>query len=119
MARKRHRVGRGNGHHSAERVGTGRLHRWQDWRAFEARPGFIAWAEPAPSAENAERYAVVRHEGRVRWARVSPNPDVPVDYSGGAFYDTGDPSDHPEGAVEWAKTAARAHKARMKKLWRG
>ncbi len=100
------------------RAGVGRRHirGWQDWRSFESRPEFLGWAEPAPRAENAERYAVVRHQGSVRWARVSPSPDVPVDYSSGAFYDTGDPKDHPEGSVEWAKTAARAHKARVAKL---
>jgi hypothetical protein len=93
-----------------------RLHRWQDWKAFEACPGFITWAEPAPKKENEERYAVVRYQNSIRWARVSPNPDVPTDYSSGAFYDTDDPNDHPEGAVEWAKTAARVHKAHIRKL---
>jgi len=91
-------------------------YRWQDWAAFERRAEFLEWAEPAPIANNAERYAVVRYEGSIRWARVSPNPDVPTQYSSGAFYDTGDPNDHPEGAVEWAKTAARTNKERINKL---
>ncbi len=94
------------------------MDRWQDWKAFEARtgPDFLAWAEPAPKKRDEERYAVVRWHNSIRWARVSPNPDVSTEYSSGAFYDTGDPHDHPEGAVEWAKSAARIHKKHIQKL---
>ena len=89
---------------------------WADWAAFAARiPGFLAWAEPAPASPNEERYAIVK-DGAIAWARVSPNPDVPVQLSGGRFYDTGDPKDHPEGAVEWCRASAKLHKTRTHAL---
>jgi len=86
---------------------------WGDWATLAARiRGFVEWAEPPPASDREERYAIVR-SGAVAWARVSPNPDVSVELSSGRFYDTGDPNDHPEGAVEWCRTAAAKHKARV------
>jgi hypothetical protein len=91
-------------------------YQWADWSAFAQRlPGFIEWAEPAPTDLSEERYAIVR-DGAIAWARVSPNPDVRVDLSSGRFYDTDDPNDHPEGAIEWCRNAARAHKEHVRKL---
>ncbi len=81
---------------------------WQDWDRFAKRKGFIEWAEPAPIDASESRYAVVDYSNSIRWARVSPNPDTPVDYSSGAFYD-----DMPGGAVESAKRAAMIHKKKM------
>ena len=91
---------------------------WQDWARLEQRPvsphdttRFIEWAEPAPSGTSEDRYAVVNYHNSIRWARVSPNPDVSIDYSSGAFY-----ADMPGGAVAAAKRAAMLHKAHIRKL---
>jgi len=91
-------------------------HGWQDWARFTKHPvsahdnvRFIEWAEPAPLDPSASRYAVVQYHNHIAWARVSPNPDVSTDYSGGGFYD-----DMPGGAIEAAKRAAMLHKAKMK-----
>jgi hypothetical protein len=90
--------------------------RWADWDAMSAKiSGFIEWAEPAPSSDREDRYAIVR-SGAIAWARVSPNPDVSVQLSSGRFYDTGDPNDHPEGAVEWCRASAAKNKATVAKL---
>ena len=93
--------------------------RWADWEALATRiAGFVEWAELAPTRPNKERYAIVR-EGAIAWARVSPNPEVPIRLSGGRFYDTGDPKDHPEGAIEWCRGAAKLEKARIDALVNG
>ena len=90
--------------------------RWADWEALATRiAGFVEWAELAPTRPNKERYAIVR-EGAIAWARVSPNPEVPIRLSGGRFYDTGDPKDHPDGAIEWCRMAAAIDKARVNAL---
>jgi hypothetical protein len=86
---------------------------WANWDAFSARVDLIMWAEPAPTNPRDERYAVVRYHGGIRWARLSPNPDVSVDYSQGCFYD-----DMPGGAVEAAKRSAGLHKAHVAELVR-
>ena len=64
---------------------------WAEWEALANRiAGFVEWAEPPPERSNEERYAIM-HDGAIAWARVSPNPEVPIRLSGGRFYDTGDP----------------------------
>lgn len=78
--------------------------------------GFVEWAEPAPLRDDEDRYAITRDFGAIKWARFSPNPDVSVDFSSGCFYDTGDPADHPEGAIEWARASAILHKAKVRRL---
>jgi len=89
---------------------------WGDWETAASKlPGFIEWAEPTPTSSSDERYAIVR-SGAIAWARVSPNPNSPVELSSGRFYDTGDPNDHPEGAVEWCRRAAVLHKARIARM---
>jgi len=101
--------------------GRGRLpHDWANWPKFAKRFGgyFIEWAEPAPRDPSEERFAIVydrhstyvdsagkKHPGSVLWARVSPNPDVPIEYSGGNFY-----GDMPGGAIEAARRAAMKKK---------
>lgn len=94
---------------------------WADWASFEGRlPGFIEWAEPPPVALDEERYAILRTGcPGLRWARVSPNPIVETLVSSGGFYDTDDPSDHPEGAIAWARASAIQHKLRIAKLVKG
>lgn len=95
---------------------------WANWKAAEVHPGFLFWATQARNgARYGARYAVV--DGRAwggwsgyRWVRVSPNPDVPLEVCGGAFYD--DAPDHPEGGQEWARRSARARKARDLRLIR-
>ncbi len=86
---------------------------WANWKKFEtSRYGggrFIRWAEPEPTSEVEDRYAIAHDEsGRVRWWRFSPCPDIPIQQSSGVFYaDTAD-----EDAVK----AAKAHKAKMQEL---
>ena len=47
----------------------------------------------------------------VRWARVSPKLDLPIEVSPGAFYD-----DMPGGAVSAAVRGAKAHKKKAAAL---
>lgn len=80
------------------------------WGSIERKLGsqFVLWAT---SGDESTRYAVVRpeHFSGLRWQRYSASGSL-IDQSGGAFYDTGDPKDHPEGAVEWARqSAVKAH----------
>lgn len=76
------------------------------WAKIERRLGsqFILWATPA---DGWSRYAVVRPErfSGLRWYRYNASGDL-IGQSAGAFYDTGDPKDHPEGAVEWTRRSA-------------
>lgn len=66
------------------------------------------------------RYAIVQPlpGSGLEWVRLTCGDPLPgqcpreVRRSQGAFYDTGDPNDHPEGAIEWARTSARAHAAK-------
>lgn len=89
--------------------------KWGDWDAYQRRLGdrFLAWAEPAPRADDEERYAVIvdHFTGGIVWARVSPNPDVSAVQSSGQFYD-----DMEGGAIEAAKRAAVLNKERVRKL---
>ena len=89
------------------------------WSLFEAKPTFRAWAcDPFTHTNGARyRYAVVSRDpfpglGWVCLVYVNPLagtlPQV-CDESAGAFYDGAD--DHPEGAIEWAKSGALAKKA--------
>lgn len=90
---------------------------WVCWDTFAARlTGFIEWAEPAPAEASEERYAIVLGDPGIAWIRVSPNPDVHTEMCSGRFYDTGDPNDHPEGAIEWARNSAKLHKEHVKRL---
>lgn len=80
------------------------------WGSIERKLGsqFVLWATPG---DESSRYAIVRRErfSGLRWERYSVNGHL-IDQSGGAFYDTGDAKDHPEGAVEWARQSAiKAH----------
>lgn len=95
---------------------------WADWANAERRMqvnygghgrrgGFVKWAEPPPKNPRESRYAVVIEGNLVRWARVSPNPDMPIDVSGGAFYE-----DMPGGATEAAARAAKLHKKKSMAL---
>lgn len=85
---------------------------WADWASHE-RPGwFICWAEPPPERSCEDRYAVIHDGAAVRWARIHPNPEVPVRLSGGAFYE----DMAPGGAVEAAAASALLHKAGIRRL---
>jgi hypothetical protein len=86
-------------------------YRWADWAFLETRVrGFIKWASEAPEILSDERYAIVDNDG-IRWARVSPNPDVPVAYSSGCFYD-----DMVGGAIEAARIASLKHGEKVRAL---
>lgn len=76
----------------------------------ERHENFIAWAND-PDA-NGWRYAIVwrRPCPGIGWVRVDRDGKV-INESQGAFYDGAD--DHPEGAVEWARTGANAHRAKV------
>ena len=95
---------------------------WADWEAFRKRyrNTFIRWAEPPPKDPSEERYAIMRSEdspgAHVIWARVSPNPNVSMQRSGGGFYTI--PEEGKE-AVPWAMEAAMAHKRHVRRLVRG
>ena len=89
-----------------------------NWLLYERSPGFIAWAT---------------HGARMRYAIEQPYPGCGLVWrivafdgltfrvgreSHGAFYDTGDALDHPEGALEWCRTSAVAHAAQGRALER-
>jgi hypothetical protein len=104
---------------SSRRHGDHRLpFGWADWDKFERSRGkdFIEWVGPPPTPKDPsqERYAVVRYHGSIRWARVSPSPDISTDYSSGAFYD-----DMPGGAVAAAARAAKLHQKHILRLIEG
>jgi hypothetical protein len=75
-------------------------------------PNFIEWANEPDKL--GWRYAIVwrRYGTGIGWSRVDADGKV-LNESQGAFYDTGDANDHPEGAIEWARSSANAHRARM------
>jgi hypothetical protein len=85
--------------------------------AYAKRPGFRAWAYVGGPDEN-RRVAVIKdhdYPGLV-WVDLHVDRGSVEVYrkSGGAFYDTGDPNDHPEGALEWAKSSARKYVEQQK-----
>jgi hypothetical protein len=75
---------------------------------FEGSARFITWAN-APD-DRGERYAVVWRTPcpGIGWARIASDGKI-IHESGGAFYDGVD--DHPEGAIEWARSNAAKHRA--------
>ena len=92
---------------------------WANWEGFRRRYAatFIQWAEPPPSDPSEDRYAIMlsdEHSGAyVIWARVSPCPDVSYERSQGGFYTI--PEEGKE-AVQWATSAALAHKRKVREL---
>jgi len=94
-------------------------HNWANWEVFQLRlTGFICWAEPAPENPSEERYAIAQPEknGGLVWVRISPNPDVRTEYSGGCFYDI--PEEKRE-ALQWAIDSAKRHKQKILALNEG
>ena len=86
-------------------------YQWADWDTFSRRVrGFIEWAEPAPQEKTKERYAICLDSG-IRWARVSPCPNVPVEYSTGCFY-----GDTQEEAMRDARQATIKHRQKVEAL---
>jgi hypothetical protein len=99
-----------------------------NWSAYERSAGraFVAWASDPLGEYSSTRYAIVQPlpGSGLEWVRLHCGDPLPgqcpqeTRRSAGAFYDTGDPGDHPEGAVEWARSSARAHAERWERLAR-
>lgn len=83
---------------------------------YAKRPGFKAWAYEGGPDDN-RRVAVIKDPGfsGLRWADLYVDRGDVKTFrsSSGAFYDDSD--DHPEGALEWAKSSARAYVEGQKK----
>jgi len=85
---------------------------WANWAEREkcryAGGSFLCWAEPVPEDPSEERYAVAKDSNdAIRWWRFSPNPEVTVQQSSGAFY--GD--QYKEDAIKAALTHKKLSRA--------
>ena len=92
----------------------------EDEKAFEKyskRPSFRAWAYEGVPGEN-RRVAIVKEKDYpgLKWVDLYVERGDVKEFrqSGGNFYDTGDPNDHPEGALEWARSSAQAYVDKQK-----
>jgi hypothetical protein len=82
---------------------------------YAKRPYFRDWAYRGGPDEN-RAMAIIKDGPGLVWVDLYVDRGDVKEFrrSGGAFYDTGDPNDHPEGALEWARRSAIAHVERQK-----